>query len=176
VVKNLKKYLAFVPVGLFALLLGCGGGGGGGGGTNATGGGCAVSFTAGQTNAQPGDTIYGQIVDDQGCPLTNVNVRLYTAADVVSAIATTNADGYWTANVGTNVIKSDVDGDTLPNSVNKGFTYGSGVFQAATVSPSFDCKVPLPGITPGMLTAMTFQRFNFPRTSLPPLPPPTGCQ
>jgi hypothetical protein len=178
-VKDLKKYLGLIPVALFAIMLGCGGGGGGGGGngsTNATAGGCTqVSFTAGNTNAQAGDTLYGQIVDSLGCPQANISVRLYTSANVVQAIAVTNVDGYWRANVSNAVTKADVDGTTLPNSLQKGFTYSPKIYQAATVTPSFDCKLPTPTITPGVLKPMPSQRFVFRKSSDTPLPPPDGC-
>lgn len=174
---NLKKYLGLIPVALFALLLGCGGGGGGGGGgtTNTTGS-CVVNFTAGDTTAQPGDTILGQVVNTQGCPLANVSVRIYTAADVVQAIATTNADGYWRASVNSNAVKADVDGATLTNAYHKGYRYGTEYFTAATVSPSVTCNVPLPPIVGGTLTPMPNHAFVFWASTLPPPPPPLGCQ
>lgn len=157
-------------------MLGCGGGGGGGGGGGVTGTTCnAVSFTGGQTNAQAGDTILGQVVDTSGCTVPNISVRYFTTGNVLQGNAITNADGYWRAAVATTVTRADVDGTTVPNSLHKGFSYGAGSFQASTTSPAFDCKVPLPTIVPGNLTAMPNGAFRFALSTSPPPPPPLSC-
>lgn len=175
--KNLKKYIGLIPVALFAILLGCGGGGGGGGSNGTTNGTTCtvVNFTAGQTNAQPGDTILGQVTDELGCVMPNVPVKLFDNSNNLLTTAFTNAHGYWRAPVSTTATKAEVDGDALPNNVYKGFQYGTQIFQAATTSPSFTCKVPLPALTIGVLTQMPNGAFRFYLLSSPPPPPPSGC-
>jgi len=171
-VNHLKKYLGLVPVALFALLLGCGGGGGGGGSTGSTNG--TTGFTSGQTNAQAGDTILGQLVRGTQ-KLSGVTVRFYNAGNSLLTSDVTNADGYFSAAVGTDAVKCDVDGQPMVGLHYVSFNYGSQVFQASTTAPSFSCKVPLPPIVPGSLTPMPEGEFFFYEDTSPPPPPPTGC-
>lgn len=167
--KDLKKYLGLIPIALFAFMLGCGGGGGssdgGNGSTNST-----TGFTAGNTTAQAGDTILGQLVRFT-TPIPNATVRFYTSGNVLLGTDVTNADGYFSASLGANATRMDVQSGTFSGTI--GFNYGSGIYQAST--GSLDCKVPLPTITPGVLTLMPNGQFVFPHPSSPPLPPPTGC-
>jgi hypothetical protein len=173
-VKHLKKYLGLIPVALFALLLGCGGGGGGGGSNGSTNGNTTGGFTSGQTNAQAGDTILGQLV--RGAEkLSGVTVRFYNSGNALLASDVTNADGYFSANVGTDAVKCDVDGQPMVGLHYVSFNYGIAIFQASTTAPSFSCMVPLPTIVPGNLTPMPSGQFRFYEDSSPPPPPPTGC-
>jgi hypothetical protein len=173
-VNELKKYVGLIPVALFALLLGCGGGGGGGSSTNGTTNASTTGFTSGQTNAQAGDTILGQLVRG-GTPIPNTTVRFYDNSNVFLASDVTNVDGYFSTAVGTNATRMDVDGQPMVGIHYVSFVYNSLVFQASTTNPSFTCKVPLPAITPGVLTPMPGGQFQFFVDSSPPPPPPTGC-
>lgn len=173
-VKDLKKYLGLIPVALFALLLGCGGGGGGGSSTNGQTG-STTGFTSGNTNAQTGDTILGQLVRGN-TPMPGETVRFFDSGNSQVGTAVTNADGYFRANIGANAVKCDVDGQPMVGLHYVSFNYGIQVFQASTTNPAFSCKVPLPAIVPGSLTLMPSGRFVFYEDSSPPPPPPTGCQ
>jgi hypothetical protein len=172
-VKHLKKYLGLIPVALFALLLGCGGGGGGGGSTNGSTS-STTGFTSGQTNAQPGDTILGRLVRGAE-PMPGETVRFFDSGNAQVGSSVTNADGYFRANIGTNAVKCDVDGQAMVGIHYVSFSYLSAIFQASTTDPAFTCKVPLPTIVPGSLTSMPGGQFVFFEDSSPPPPPPTGC-
>ncbi|MBN9500555.1 MAG: hypothetical protein BGO01_06710 [Armatimonadetes bacterium 55-13] len=168
------KYLGFLLLALFVFLLGCGGGGGGGGGSSD---GTTNGFTNGATDANPGSTIVGQIVSRDSNPVTpiaGVTVRFYDSGGSLLASAVSRANGYFDANIGTNAVKCDVDGSTVPNGYYAIFRYGSTRYQASSTSPSVTCRVPLPTIVPGVLTEMTNGAFKF--VSLgPPDPPANGC-
>lgn len=171
-VRNLKKYLGLIPVAIFAILLGCGGGGGGGGSaTNGTNN-STTGFTSGDTTAQAGDTILGQVVRG-AVPVPNVTVRFFDVSNVQLSTTVTNADGYFRAPLGANARKVDVLASSLPSGLLAGFTYGLGVFQAS--SGGLECKVSLPTIVPGTLKNMPNGQFKFRLDTEPPLPPPTGC-
>jgi hypothetical protein len=172
-VKSLKKYIGLIPVALFAILLGCGGGGGGGGGSSSNSNGSTTGFTSGQTNAQAGDTILGQLVRGSD-KVVGATVRFFDNGNNLLGTTVTNTDGYFRAALGTNATKVDVDGTTLGGS-QVGFKYGLSIYQASTSSPNFQCKVALPVITPGVLTPMPDGQFMFNPDNFPPLPPPTGC-
>lgn len=171
-VRNLKKYLGLIPVAIFAILLGCGGGGGGGSSSNGNTDTSTTGFTSGDTTAQAGDTILGQVVRGT-VPVPNVTVRFFDVSNVQLSTAVTNVDGYFRAPLGTNARKVDVLASSLPSGLFVGFMYGSGIFQAS--SGGLECKVSLPTIVPGTLKNMTNGQFKFRLDTEPPLPPPTGC-
>jgi hypothetical protein len=167
-VKDLKKFLGVIPIALFAIMLGCGGGGGGGGGDTD---GSTTGFTAGDTTAQPGETIIGQLKRN-GVAMPNVTVRFWDNGNNQVGSDVTNAEGYFTAVLGTNATKVDVDASTVTGGT-IGFRYGTQIFQAS--SGGLECRVSLPTIVPGTLTQMPNGQFRFPDPASPPLPPPTGC-
>lgn len=170
--KNLKNYLAFIPVALFAILLGCGGGGGGGSSSNGNTNVSTTGFTSGDTTASAGSTILGQAVDSSNGGLQGVTVRFYTGSGTLVATAVSRANGYYDANVPTNTTRCEVDATSVPSSVHKLYNYDGEVYQA--VGGNLTCnRILLPPLTAGVLTPME-SAMVFLVTSIPP-PLPTGC-
>lgn len=163
------RYFGLVAIVLFVALLGCGGGGGGGGSSD----GSTNGLTTGQTNADPSSTILGRCVDLGGLPVGGIVVNFYDSSNTLVGTATSRTNGYWDTLLGTNAVKCEVDGASVPSGYYPSFRYNLQIFQVIK-SPLPVCRVPLPTIVPGTLTSMpggSFVHFS----SGPPPPPPTGC-
>jgi len=167
-VRALKKYIVFIALGLFVALLGCGGGGGGGGGNGSTDG-----ITTGSTDASPSSTILGRCIDNSSQPVAGAVINFFNSSNVQVGTATSRANGYWDANLGTDAVKCEVDGVSLGNGFYAAFRYNNLIYQVKKNGLGV-CRVPLPTIVPGTLTSMpggSFVHYN----SGPPPPPPSGC-
>jgi hypothetical protein len=173
----LKNYIGFVLIAVFVILLGCGGGGGGGGGSNgntnsSTNG--STGFTSGATSADVNSTILGQTVNQTNGGIAGITVKFYTSGGTFMGSAVSRANGYFDANMPSNVTRCEVDKTTFPSGTGAAFqfAYNGKVYQA--VGGGLTCnRILLPPITPGVLTPMATAMVFYDANGPPVFP--NGC-